>query len=71
MTRDMPFSVRVFDEDCVPCFEAHYFAPTRLKLYNTIKPNCEEPAGRRMEASFAHTGRNVDKADAGGLVIGG
>ncbi|WP_342733391.1 hypothetical protein [Bradyrhizobium sp. B117] len=67
----MTFSVRVFDEDGVPSGEALYFAVTRLKLYNTIKPNCEEPTGRRVETSFAHAGRNMDKADAGGFVLGG
>jgi hypothetical protein len=65
MARDMTFSVCVF-EDGVPCCEALYFAATRLKL-----SDCEEPTGRRVETSFAHTGRNVDKADAEGFVVGG
>ena len=67
----MTFSVRVFDEDGVPCFDSLYFAPTRLKLYNTIKPNCEEPTWRPIEAMAGQLLRRDCTAAGGRRAEGG
>ena len=57
MARDMPFPMRILDEDCLSSGDTSHLSVARFKLDLAIQPNGKEPTRWVMKASFAHAWR--------------
>ncbi len=71
MARDMPFPMRILDENCLSSGDTSHLSVARFKLDLAIQPNDKESTRWVMKARFAHPCREMNKTNSRGFVVSG
>ena len=71
MARDMPFPMRILDENCLSSGDTSYLSVARFKLDLAIQPNGKESTRWLMKVRFAHPCRDMNKTNSRGFVESG
>ena len=71
MARDMPFSMRIPDEDSLSSGDTSYLSVARFKLDLAIQPNGKDSTRWVMKIRFARPCRDMNKTNSRGFVVRG